>query len=96
MTKHNLSKLEDAVRTIHFPKDLSLVEKARFRFSYEEILLKRLASLKIKEEWNKKLTAHQFEIEKHRKKIDNLIQKKKKKKQQKPTHKKNHKQDQSI
>jgi len=64
LTKHNLSKLEDAVRTIHFPKDLILVEKARFRFSYEEILLKRLASLKIKEEWNKKLTAHKFEIEK--------------------------------
>jgi ATP-dependent DNA helicase RecG len=73
LTKHNLSKLEDAVRTIHFPENLSLVEKARFRFSYEEILLKRLASLKIKEEWNKKLTAHKFEIEKHRKKIDNLI-----------------------
>jgi len=73
LTKHNLSKLEDAMRTIHFPENLSSVEKARFRFSYEEILLKRLASLKIKEEWNKKLTAHKFEIEKHRKKIDKLI-----------------------
>lgn len=73
LTKHNLSKLEDAVRTIHFPENLRLVEKARFRFSYEEILLKRLASLKIKEEWNKKLIAHKFEIEKHRKKIDKLI-----------------------
>ena len=73
LTKHNLSKLEDAVRTIHFPENLRLVEKARFRFSYEEILLKRLASLKIKEEWNKKLTGHKFEIEKHRRKIDKLI-----------------------
>lgn len=73
LEKHNLQGIEDAIRTVHFPKDLKEVERARFRFSYEEILIKHLASLKIKEEWNKKLTAHKFEIDKYRKLINKLI-----------------------
>lgn len=71
--ERNLLDLKTAIRTLHFPENLNQTEKARFRFSYEEILIKHLSSLKIKEEWNKKLTAHKFEIKKHKKKIDKII-----------------------
>lgn len=71
--KHNLLDIKSAVETVHFPKDLKDVDKARFRFSYEEILVKHLSSLKIKEEWNKSLKAEKFEVDKYKKKIDKLI-----------------------
>lgn len=73
LKKHNLLDIKSAVETVHFPKDLKDVDKARFRFSYEEILVKHLSSLKIKEEWNKSLKAEKFEVDKYKKKIDKLI-----------------------
>ena len=71
--ERNLLDLKTAIKTLHFPQNIRETEKARFRFSYEEILIKHLSSLKIKEEWNKKLTAHKFEVEKHKKKIIKII-----------------------
>lgn len=73
LKKHNLLDIKSATETLHFPKDLRDVDKARFRFSYEEILVKHLSSLKVKEEWNKNLKAQKFEVTKYKKKIDKLI-----------------------
>ncbi len=73
LKKHNLLSMEHAVRTIHFPKKIEDVQKAKLRLSYEEILIKHLSSLKIKENWNKTLTANKFTVKKHQSKIDELI-----------------------
>jgi len=71
--KHNLLNIKDALNIIHFPEKLDDVKKARFRLSYEEILIKHLASLKIKEEWNKNLTAHKFKTKPFNTRINKLI-----------------------
>ncbi len=73
LTEHDLLPIEEAINIIHFPKSMNEVDKANLRLSYEEILLKHLASLKIKEEWNKKLTAPKFELEKYAKKVEKVI-----------------------
>ncbi len=68
-----LLPIREALHSIHFPASLDEIDKARFRLSYEEILIKHLISLKIKEEWNKNLTSHKFRVKPFEKDIDKLI-----------------------
>jgi len=73
LDSHGLFSIESALRTIHFPENYEDLKKASLRLSYEEILIKHLASLKIKADWDKQQIAQKFEIKKFDKKISALI-----------------------
>lgn len=74
LKKNNLVEIEEAIKKIHFPDKLEEADKAKLRFSYEEILIKYLSSLSVKEEWSKNLSAHKFELVKYRENINKLIE----------------------
>ncbi|HHY43047.1 MAG TPA: ATP-dependent DNA helicase RecG [Thermoanaerobacterales bacterium] len=43
LRQHNLLSLEDAIKNIHFPKNFTILEKARERLIFEELLLFNLS-----------------------------------------------------
>lgn len=73
--KHSLLDIKSAIKTLHFPKAIEDIDKARLRFSYEEILVKHLSSLKIRQEWEQNYKANKFELEKHAKDVDKFVKK---------------------
>ncbi len=44
LEQYNLLSLEDAIRSIHFPKNFEMLQKARERFIFEELLLFNLST----------------------------------------------------
>lgn len=62
--KYNFPKFAEAVRTIHFPKNLAAVEPARRRLAFEELLRLQLSSLKRKTEWKRNLPAYKLGVDK--------------------------------
>ncbi|HVT01040.1 MAG TPA: ATP-dependent DNA helicase RecG [Patescibacteria group bacterium] len=71
--ENNLPDLIAALKSIHFPKSAEEANKARQRLSFDELLLKNLASLERKEAWEKKAKTDAFEVKKHQKEIEKLI-----------------------
>ena len=72
---NNLINFTDAIEQIHFPKEINLIEKARYRLSFDELFLMQLASLQRRKEWEKKLTGNPFSISKFKKNIEEFWRK---------------------
>jgi ATP-dependent DNA helicase RecG len=58
--KYRLTILNDALRTIHFPKDNLLLEKARFRLKLEELFYIQLNILRLKNQRTFHIKGHIF------------------------------------
>ncbi len=56
INKNALMQLDEAIRKIHFPKNLIEAEKARERLSYDEMLSLHLFSISRKRKWKKEKT----------------------------------------
>ncbi len=61
--KHRLEEFDQALRNIHFPKDIQVAEKARERFAFEELFLLQLEVYQRKQVWQKEKLAFQFFID---------------------------------
>ncbi|OGH02536.1 MAG: ATP-dependent DNA helicase RecG [Candidatus Levybacteria bacterium RIFCSPHIGHO2_01_FULL_37_17] len=70
LRKNNLGDLSYAINSIHFPKSMQEVERAKERLSFDEMLKLHLLSLKRKKEW-KKDKVNPWKIDKN--KINELI-----------------------
>ncbi len=62
LKRNNLMDLKTALNQIHFPTNLEQAQKAKLRFSFEELFLLQLI-LKLNRNENKKLKAYQIPIE---------------------------------
>ncbi len=60
LDRYKLVKLHDALKTIHFPTDTQLLEKAQFRLKFEELLYIQLNILRIRNQRNRKIKGHHF------------------------------------
>lgn len=61
--KHELMGWSEAIREIHFPKNIRQSQKAKKRFAFEEMLLIHLASFQRKKAWQKKKLAFPLQID---------------------------------
>jgi len=60
-----------AIEEIHFPQDFSIIKKALYRLSFDELFLLQLSALLRKSEWEKNITGKKYIID--RPLINNLI-----------------------
>ncbi len=72
-TKNKLENLSDSIYKIHFPDQLSDIDTAKRRLSFDELFVTQLASNLRKIAWNKELNSEPFEIENYKSKIENFI-----------------------
>lgn len=71
--KHDLMTIKDAIREIHFPTTVDLAEKAKYRFSFEELFLIQLSILKERQKIQSQKSFNiKFNLEKTKKLIDSL------------------------
>lgn len=70
---YKLPLLQQALKQIHFPTNLHLASSAKYRLSFDELLLLRLHSLKRHAIWQKNKKSHALNINKHQSAIDKLI-----------------------
>lgn len=56
LTRFDLVNLDEAIKFVHFPKNLEEAEKGRGRLAFDELLKLQLRSLKRKSEWQKNKT----------------------------------------
>jgi ATP-dependent DNA helicase RecG len=75
LKKHNLTKIDPALRTIHFPESEIDAKKARHRFAFEELFLELLRVESRKESWNEKYKANPLKKEEFDKKLQEFVQK---------------------
>lgn len=68
--KLNLEELQNALWNVHFPETIDLVDSARERLGFDELLLVQLASLSRKSKWENQLKAVPFEISNFKQKIE--------------------------
>ena len=61
LERYKLLNLHEALKTIHFPADTQLLEKAQFRLKFEELLYIQLNILRIRNQRNRKIKGHYFE-----------------------------------
>ncbi|MCJ7804439.1 ATP-dependent DNA helicase RecG [Patescibacteria group bacterium] len=61
--KHRLEKFNQALKSIHFPKDMPVAEKAKARFAFEELFLLQLEVCQRKQAWQKEKLAFQFFVD---------------------------------
>lgn len=59
---HNLLDIKTALEILHTPTDLSLIEKAKKRLAFEELLFLHMRGLYIRERWNQKKNSHKIQI----------------------------------
>ena len=59
----NKLPLRDAIKFVHFPKDLEEVEKGRERLAFNELLFLHLKSLHRKKSWRKNKPAHKLAVD---------------------------------
>ena len=62
--KYNLLPKKEAIEGIHFPKDIEILQKARYTLVFEELFLIQLKLALLREENNKNLSAVPLEIKK--------------------------------
>jgi len=73
LQKNNFMGFVDAIKEIHFPKDLQTAENAKKRLSFDELFLMQLASKKRKTEWEKDKKSIPYEIKKYQMQIEKFI-----------------------
>lgn len=71
--KNNMLTLPDALQKIHFPQNWEDAEKARVRLSFDELFYIQLATLKTRNQWQKKQVIDPLKID--QKKLDQFIKK---------------------
>jgi ATP-dependent DNA helicase RecG len=71
MEENKLMSLNDALQTIHFPKNLNEALKAKQRLAFEELFILQLSTLARKKEWESIAKGQIFKINK----FDNNLQK---------------------
>jgi ATP-dependent DNA helicase RecG len=71
--KHHFMELEEAIREIHFPKNLETAEQARQRLAYDEMFLMQLAAHMRRSEWQQQKQGTAIEIAKYQPEIKKLI-----------------------
>lgn len=72
INRNNLMNLDTAIKTVHFPNNLSVAASALERLSFDELFIKHLASLRRKKEWEEKQKGTPFEIDAHEKPVRKL------------------------
>ena len=60
--KNNLMAIDNALKTVHFPRNLEEAHIARQRFEFEELFMEMLKTEIRKTEWTKKAYSHQIQI----------------------------------
>jgi len=63
LKRHSLISWSEAIRNIHFPKDLDQISQAKKRLAFEEFFLLQLAGFKRKLNWQKNHLATSFTID---------------------------------
>lgn len=71
LTKLNLIKLPDAIKSVHFPESPEEAETARERLAFDELLLLQMSALYKKRVWMETISAHKLLINK--KEIDSFV-----------------------
>ncbi|HBQ51223.1 ATP-dependent DNA helicase RecG [Candidatus Daviesbacteria bacterium RIFCSPLOWO2_01_FULL_38_10] len=71
--KNNMLALPDALQKIHFPQNWEEAEKAKERLSFDELFFIQLATLKIRQAWQKKQVIDPLKID--QKKLDQFVKK---------------------
>ncbi|MDO8658038.1 MAG: ATP-dependent DNA helicase RecG [Candidatus Levybacteria bacterium] len=72
---NDLMNFTDAIEQIHFPKENDLIEKARYRLSFDELFFIQLAAMHRRKEWEKNLTGNPLNIAKFKKNIEEFWEK---------------------
>lgn len=72
INNNKLESITSAIKNVHFPSDLSEIERAKERLSFDELFLIQLSANVRKEEWRKKQKGFQFEINKFEKELNNF------------------------
>jgi len=67
---NSLMDYKDAISKVHFPNNLEEQAKARERLGFDEVFLLQLANIKRRNEWQRQVVGHKFNIEKFQKEID--------------------------
>jgi ATP-dependent DNA helicase RecG len=73
--ENDLTTLQKAISSIHFPKNLDEAEIARKRLSFDELFLVQLNSLKRKKEWSKTKLKNPLEVSSFGKEIEEFLNK---------------------
>lgn len=75
LERENLVDMNFALHSIHFPRTLDDVDKARKRLSFDELLTTQLLSQTRRKEWEKKKSAFPFKVDKYKKEIQEFWEK---------------------
>ena len=73
ITQYHLLPYAQAIREIHYPKDVESAKKARERLAFDELFLMQLEANKRRAAWKNKEATDAFEINKHQKDINACI-----------------------
>lgn len=68
--KNTLIELEQAIRTVHFPKSTDEVEQAKARLAFDELLLLQMKATKRRKEWEEITEGHSFSLVPFEKQIE--------------------------
>ncbi|MBU3978324.1 hypothetical protein KKE68_01315 [Patescibacteria group bacterium] len=71
--KFQFMDFSQALKEIHFPRDLNFAQKAKERLAFDELFLIQLSALKRKKEWRQNITAQPFTIKKYQKELNNFV-----------------------
>ena len=71
--KFQFMDFSQALKEIHFPRDLNFAQKAKERLAFDELFLIQLSALKRKKEWKQNITAQPFTIKKYQKELNNFV-----------------------
>lgn len=70
--RNNLIEYKTAIEQIHFPKNMDIVKKSRFRLAFDELFLTQLAALYRKSQWEKNRTSTPFNVSGFQSQIQNF------------------------
>ena len=73
IAKHRFLSLQQAIRTIHFPKTLDEVAAARKRIAFDELFLLQLKAVQRKETWKKNTVGIPFVLTSYQTKLEKFI-----------------------
>ncbi len=62
LRKHDLPDIKTALEILHSPADLNLINTAKKRLAFEELLFLHLRGLHIRNKWNQKKNSHKIHI----------------------------------
>lgn len=70
LNKFSFLNFKQALWSVHFPKFIDDAEVGKKGLAFDELFFTQLSGLMRRQSWKKNLRGHVFEIEKHRKKIE--------------------------